>query len=47
MSDIIDNIQFFAPIAMRLPIFQAIRNIAAVVKGLRVFIDVLLNKEKV
>ncbi len=47
MNDIIDNIQCFAPIAMKLPIFQTIRNVAAVIKGLRVFIDVLLNKEKV
>jgi hypothetical protein len=47
ISDIIDNIQFFAPIAMKLPIFKTIRNIAAVVKGIRVFINVLLNREKV
>jgi uncharacterized protein YoxC len=47
ISDIIDNIQCFAPIAMKLPIFQTIRNVAAVIKGIRVFIDVLLNKEKV
>jgi uncharacterized protein YoxC len=47
ISDIIDNIQCFAPIAMKLPIFQTIRNVAAVIKSIRVFIDVLLNKEKV
>ena len=47
LSDIIDNIQCFAPIAMKLPIFQTIRNVAAVVKGIRVFIDVLLKREKV
>jgi uncharacterized protein YoxC len=47
MNDIIDNIQCFAPIAMKLPIFQTMRNVAAVIKGLRVFIDVLLNKENV
>jgi len=47
ISDIIDNIQCFAPIAMKLPFFQTIRNVAAVVKGIRVFIDVFLNKEKV
>ena len=45
--DIIDNIQCIAPIAMKLPIFQTIRNVAAVIKGIRVFIDVLLNKEQV
>ena len=47
ISDIIDNIQCFAPIAMKLPIFQTIRNVTAVIKGIRVFIDVFLNKEKV
>ena len=47
ISDIIDNIQSFTPIAMKLPIFQTIRNVAAVIKGIRVFIDVLLNKEQV
>ena len=47
ITDIIDNIQCFAPIAMKLPIFRTIRNVTAVIKGIRVFIDVLLNKEKV
>lgn len=47
ISDIIDNIQCIAPIAMKLPILKTIRNVAAVIKGIRVFIDVLLNKEKV
>ena len=47
ISDIIDNIQFFAPIAMKLPIFQTIKNVVAVIKGIRVFINVLLNREKV
>ena len=47
ISDIIDNIQCFAPIAMKLPILQTIKNVVAVVKGIRVFIEVLLNKERV
>ena len=47
ISDIIDNIQCFAPIAMKLPIFQTIKKVAAVIKGIRVFIDVVLNREKV
>jgi hypothetical protein len=46
MSDIINNIQYFAPIALKLPIFRIIRNIVAVAKGMRVFVEVLLNKEK-
>jgi uncharacterized protein YoxC len=47
INDVIDNIQCFAPIAMRLPIFRTIRNVAAVIKGIHVFMDVLLKKEKV
>ena len=47
ISDLINNIQCFVPMVMKLPIFQKIRNVAAVIKGIRVFIDVLLNKEKV
>ena len=47
ISDIIDNIQYFAPIAMKLPILQTIKNVVAVIKGIRVFIEVLLNKERV
>ena len=47
INDIIDNIQCFVPLALKLPIFQTIKNVVAVVKGIRVFIDVLLNKERV
>jgi hypothetical protein len=32
---------------MKLPILQTIKNVVAVVKGIRVFIEVLLNKERV
>lgn len=46
MNDIINNIQYLAPIALNLPIFRIIRNIVAVAKGMRVFVEVLLNKEK-
>ena len=46
MSDIINNIQYWAPIALKLPIFRIIRNVVAVAKGMRVFVEVLLNKEK-
>ena len=47
ISDIIDNIQYFAPIAMKLPTLQTIKNVVAAVKGIRVFTDVLLNKKRV
>ena len=46
ISDIINNLQYFAPIALKLPIFRIIRNVVAVAKGMRVFVEVLLNKEK-
>ena len=46
LNDIINNMQYFAPIALKLPIFRIIRNVVAVAKGMRVFVEVLLNKEK-
>jgi hypothetical protein len=46
MSDIFNNIQYLAPLALKLPIFRIIRNVVAVAKGMRVFVEVLLNKEK-
>jgi len=46
LTDIINNIQYLAPLALKLPIFRIIRNIVAVAKGMRVFAEVLLNKEK-
>jgi hypothetical protein len=47
INDLIDNIQYFAPLAMKLPVFSSFRNIIAIVKGIRVFMDVLLSKQKV
>jgi hypothetical protein len=44
--DIIDNILCFAPISMKLPILQTIKNAVAVVKGIRVFANVLVNKKE-
>lgn len=46
ISDIIDNIQYFAPLAMKLPFFSSFRNIIAVLKGISVFMDVLIKKQK-
>lgn len=46
MSDIFNNIQYLAPLALKLPIFRIIKKAVAVAKGLRVFVEVLLNKEK-
>ena len=46
LTDIINNIQYLAPMALKFPIFRIIKNIVAVAKGMRVFVEVLLNKEK-
>ncbi|KQC10849.1 MAG: hypothetical protein APR62_11125 [Smithella sp. SDB] len=47
INDIIDNIQYFTPLAMKLPVFSSFKNIIAVLKGISVFMDVLLKKQKV
>jgi hypothetical protein len=47
MNELIKNIQYIAPLALKLPIFRIIGNVVAAAKGVRVFTDVLLNKEKV
>jgi uncharacterized protein YoxC len=47
VDDIINNIKYLAPLAFKLPIFRIIGNVVAIAKGIRVFTDVLLNKEKV
>ena len=47
MNELMNNIQYIAPLALKLPIFRIIGNVVAVAKGIRVFTNVLLNKEKV
>lgn len=46
LGDIINNLQYFAPLALKIPIFRIIRNVVAAAKGMRVFVEVLLNKDK-
>lgn len=46
VNELINNIQYLAPLALKLPIFRIVGNVIAVAKGIRVFTDVLLNKEK-
>jgi len=46
LNDVLNNIQYLAPLALKLPIFRIIKNIVAVAKGMRVFVEVLLSKEK-
>ncbi len=44
MKSIVDDIQSIAPAAMKLPVVQTVKNIAAIAKGIRAFLDVLLAK---
>ena len=44
IKGIVDDIQYITPLAMKTPVFQTIKNIIAVVKGIRVFLDVFLAK---
>lgn len=46
INDIINNLGFLVPMAMRFPAFRVIRNVVAITKGAQVFMDVLLNKKK-
>jgi hypothetical protein len=46
MGDLFNNIQYLVPLALKLPVFRIVRNVMAVAKGMRVFVEVLLNKEK-
>ncbi len=46
LGDIFNNMQYLVPLALKLPIFRIIRNVVAVAKGMRVFVDVLFSKEK-
>ncbi len=46
LSDVLNNLQYWAPLAKKLPVFRVVRNIFAVARGLHVFTEVLFNKEK-
>jgi uncharacterized protein YoxC len=45
IKDIVDDVQYIAPLAMKLPFMQKIKNVMAIVKGIRVFMDVFLAKD--
>jgi uncharacterized protein YoxC len=47
INDLIENIQYFVPLAMKLPVFSSFKNIIAILKGISVFMDVLFKKQKV
>jgi uncharacterized protein YoxC len=44
MSDVVDNIQNIAPIVVKSPAFRSVKNVIAVAKGIRAFLDVIFAK---
>jgi len=44
ISDIVDDVQSITPLAIKSPLFQKLKNIVAIVKGIRVFVDVFMKK---
>ena len=44
VSDIVDDVQSITPLAIRSPLFQKLKNIVAIVKGIRVFAEVFMKK---
>ena len=44
LKGVVDDIQYIAPAAMKLPAYQSVKKIIAIIKGVRVFIDVLSAK---
>jgi uncharacterized protein YoxC len=46
MKDIVDDIQNIAPIVRKSSAFRSIKNVLAFTKGIHVFLNVLLAKEK-
>ena len=47
VSGIVDDIRNITPTALKLPILAKVRNTIAIVRGVRVFLDVFLNKRNV
>jgi uncharacterized protein YoxC len=45
IKGVVDDIQNIAPVAMKLPVYEKIKNIMAVIKGVRVFMEVFFAKE--
>jgi uncharacterized protein YoxC len=45
IKDVVDDIQHITSLAIKLPAFQTVKNIIAIIKGVRVFIDVFLARE--
>jgi len=45
VKTVVDEVEQIAPAVMKTPVFQTIRNIFAIAKGINVFLNVLLTKE--
>lgn len=45
ISDIVDDVQSITPWAIKSPLFQKLKNAVAIVKGIRVFVDVFMKKQ--
>lgn len=46
ISELFNHMQLLAPLALKLPIVRIASHVLAVAKGMRVFVDVLLNNQK-
>ena len=44
ISDIVDDVQSITPLAIKSPLFQKLKNVVAIVKGIRVFADIFMKK---
>ncbi len=44
VGDIVDDLQRITPSAIKSPFFEKLKNAAAIVKGLRVFVDAFMKK---
>jgi uncharacterized protein YoxC len=47
MSDVVSGIELISPRALKSPLFRKMTELMAVVKGIRVFVNVLTGKRKV
>jgi uncharacterized protein YoxC len=47
MSDVVSGIELISPLALKSPLFRKIAELIPVVKGVRVFFNVLTGKQKV
>ena len=45
IKDIVDDIQYITPMVLKTSAFQTVKNTIAVVKGIRVFLDVFFAKK--